>query len=375
MVTFATQNAIMDPPFTRLDVLVCRNLLIYLGPDLQKRLLPLFHYSLNPGGILFLGSAETAGGQTGLFAPLAGKFRLYRRGASQIPLDTIPFPAVPASDGRVLQQPAAASKPVPDIQALADQVLLQRFAPAAVVVNGEGDILFVSGRTGKYLEPAAGKANWNIFAMAREGLRGELPEAFRRAVHGGGLCRLSGVRLGPGETAARVDVTIQALSEPEALRGTVLIAFSDVAAAPPEEHLECRAHRRRVPDPGGRCGPARGARGPRGAAGPPAGDAGDARADADLPGGAEVRQRGAPVDQRGAPVDQRGADDLQGGDAVAERGASDRQLGADRPDGRADPGERRPEQPPQRDRHRHRLPRRRGCASAGSRPARTGSSS
>ncbi len=198
MVTFATQNAIMDPPFTKLDILVCRNLLIYLGPDLQKRLLPLFYYSLNPGGILFLGSAETAGAQPGLFAPLAGKSRLYRRGASRLSLDTVPFPAVPATEGRAMQQPAAASKPVPDLQSLADQVLLQRFSPAAVLVNGEGDILFVSGRTGKYLEPAAGKANWNIFAMAREGLRGELPEAFRRAVHGGGTSRLPGVRLGTG---------------------------------------------------------------------------------------------------------------------------------------------------------------------------------
>ncbi len=234
MVTFATQNAIMDPPFTRLDILVCRNLLIYLGPDLQKRLLPLFHYSLNPGGILFLGSAETAGGQPGLFAPLAGTFRIYRRGASQVPFDTVPFPAVPAAGGSTLQRPAAASKTVPDLQALADQVLLQRFSPAAVLVNGEGDILFVSGRTGKYLEPAAGKANWNIFAMAREGLRTDLPEAFRRAAHGGGEGRLHGVRLGPGKTAARVDVTIHSLSEPEALRGTVLIVFSDVHAAPEE---------------------------------------------------------------------------------------------------------------------------------------------
>ncbi len=233
MVTFATQNAIMDPPFTKLDVLVCRNLLIYLGPDLQKRLLPLFYYSLNPGGVLFLGSAETAGSQPGLFAPLAGKSRIYRRGASRLSLDTVPFPAVPATEGRTMQQPAAPSKPVPDLQSLADQVLLQRFAPAAVLVNGEGDILFVSGRTGKYLEPAAGKANWNIFAMAREGLRGELPEAFRRAVQGGGTSRLPGVRLGPG-APAQVDVTIQALSEPEALRGTVIIVFSDVHTAPDE---------------------------------------------------------------------------------------------------------------------------------------------
>jgi len=82
MVTFATQNVIMDPPFTKLDLLICRNLLIYLVPELQKKLLPLFHYSLNPGGVLFLGSAETVGNFGELFAPLHAKSRLYRRGAA-----------------------------------------------------------------------------------------------------------------------------------------------------------------------------------------------------------------------------------------------------------------------------------------------------
>ena len=79
MVIFAPQNLIMDPPFTKLDILSCRNLLIYLTPEVQKKLIPLFHYSLNPGGILFLGSAETIGGSTDLFAPLSGKSRLFRR--------------------------------------------------------------------------------------------------------------------------------------------------------------------------------------------------------------------------------------------------------------------------------------------------------
>lgn len=232
MVTFATQNAIMDPPFTKLDVLVCRNLLIYLGPELQKRLLPLFHYSLNPGGTLFLGSAETAGGEPDLFTPLPGKSRLYRRGSTSVPMEAIPFPAVSPAGNPPALLPAPAQKAVPDIQALADHVLLQRFAPAAVLVNKAGDILFVSGRTGKYLEPAAGKANWNVFAMAREGLRLELPEAFRKAVREGGVGHLHGLRMGGAEDGLLVDVTVQALAEPEALHGTVMIVFSDLARPP-----------------------------------------------------------------------------------------------------------------------------------------------
>lgn len=229
MVTLATQNVLRDPPFTKLDILLCRNLLIYLGPELQKRLLPLFHYSLNPGGILFLGAAETAGGQPGLFTPLPGKTRLYRRREALVPLAAMPFPASRPGDRKGAPPAMAVPRPVPDLQALADQVLLQRFAPAAVLVNGEGDILFVSGRTGKYLEPAAGKANWNVFAMACEGLRQELPAAFRQAVRDGGLTHRRGVRLGTGDEAPRADVTIQALADPAPLHGTVMIVFSDVA--------------------------------------------------------------------------------------------------------------------------------------------------
>ncbi len=248
MVTFATQNVLMDPPFTKLDLLICRNLLIYLGPELQKKLLPLFHYSLNPGGILFLGAAETASGQPGLFTPVPGKTRLYRRGAALVPLATMPFPASRPGDRKGVPVPMTAPKPVPDLQSLADQVLLQRFSPAAVLVNGDGDILFISGRTGKYLEPAAGKANWNVFAMAREGLRQELPAIFQKAVRDGGASSRRGVRLGSGTDAPLVDVTVQALTEPEALRGTVMIVFSDVAPLPgPAEPLRKRAGAPRTP--------------------------------------------------------------------------------------------------------------------------------
>ena len=196
MVTFATQNVIMDPPFTKLDILICRNLLIYLTPELQKKLLPLFHYSLNPGGVLFLGSAETVSTFTDLFAPLNIKSRLFRRRESVLPAEPLAFPAsfVPALPG--VPKELTMLKPAANLQSLADQLLLQHFSPPAVLVNDKGDILYISGRTGKYLEPAAGKANWNIFAMAREGLRFDLGSAFQKAIRQKEAITVKGLKVG-----------------------------------------------------------------------------------------------------------------------------------------------------------------------------------
>jgi two-component system CheB/CheR fusion protein len=229
MVTFATQNLIMDPPFTRLDILICRNLLIYLTPELQKRLLPLFHYSLNPGGVLFLGSSETVGTFTSLFAPLNIKSRLFRRRESVLPAEPLAFPVsfVPALPG--VPKELTMLKPAANLQTLADQLLLQHFSPPAVLTNDKGDILYISGRTGKYLEPAAGKANWNIFAMAREGLRFDMGSAFQKALRQKEAITVKGLKVGEGGGTQTVDVTVQAIEEPEALRGMVMIVFTDVA--------------------------------------------------------------------------------------------------------------------------------------------------
>ncbi|MBT1074721.1 chemotaxis protein CheB [Geobacter grbiciae] len=240
MVTFATQNIIMDPPFTKLDILICRNLLIYLTPELQKKLLPLFHYSLNPGGILFLGSAETVSTFTDLFAPLNTKSRLFRRRESVLSAEPVAFPSsfVPALPG--VPKELTMMKPAANLQTLADQLLLQHFSPPAVLVNDKGDILYISGRTGKYLEPAAGKANWNIFAMAREGLRFDLGSAFQKAVRHKEAITLKGLKVGENGATQTVDVTVQAIEEPEALRGMVMIVFTDVAT-PPEKKASGRS--------------------------------------------------------------------------------------------------------------------------------------
>jgi two-component system CheB/CheR fusion protein len=239
MVIFAPQNAIMDPPFTKLDIVSCRNLLIYLTPDLQKKLLPLFHYSLNPGGLLFLGSAETIGGFVDLFVPMDGKTRLYRRIDSELRAEQVEFPSsfVPTRPGA-----PKALKPAANLQSLADRLLLQTYSPAAVLVNKQGDILYISGRTGKYLEPAAGKANWNLFAMAREGLNYELTGAFRKALRQKDAVTLKNVKVTTNGGAQAVDITVQAIAEPEALRGLVMIVFSDVTT-PPETKQPGKAGR------------------------------------------------------------------------------------------------------------------------------------
>jgi len=232
MVTFAVQNVIMDPPFTRLDILICRNLLIYLTLELQKKLLPLFHYSLRPGGVLFLGSAESVSGFSHLFDTLHLKSRLFRRSASVMEGEPIAFPPsfVPALQG-FAKEPTM-SKPEPNLQSLADQLLLQQFSPAAVLTNDKGDIVYISGRTGRYLEPAAGKANWNIFAMAREGIRFDLGNAFHKALRQPDAVIVKGLKPGGDDGGRAVDVTVQAVETPEALRGMVMIVFSDVAAHP-----------------------------------------------------------------------------------------------------------------------------------------------
>jgi chemotaxis methyl-accepting protein methylase len=230
MVIFAPQSLIMDPPFTKLDILSCRNLLIYLAPEMQKKLFPLFHYSLTPGGVLFLGNAETVGTFTDLFTPLNQKLRLFRRTTTALRSEPIEFPSSFAPPLPAGAEPLGMAKPNASLQSLADQIVLERYAAPTVLVNDKGNILYVSGRTGKYLEPAAGKANWNIFAMAREGLRYDLSNAFHKALEQDAPVVIRGLQLGANGTKQHVDISVQRLAEPEALRGLVMIAFTDVPA-------------------------------------------------------------------------------------------------------------------------------------------------
>lgn len=231
MVVFATQNIITDPPFTKLDILTCRNLLIYFSAQIQKRLIPLFHYALNREGLLVLGSAETVGNFGHLFAPTKQKVRIFRRLDQQQSITDLEFPRlVPSMPS--LSADAVAPDALESLGQLTDQFIQQNFAPAAVLVNAEGDILYVSGRTGKYLEVAAGKVNINIHVLAREGLREALTGLIRKALKIPAPIVINGLRVGTNGGTQVIDLIVQAMDKPESLRGRVLIVFRDVPAPP-----------------------------------------------------------------------------------------------------------------------------------------------
>ena len=225
MVVFAPQNIIADPSFTKLDILTCRNLLIYFGTQLQKKLFPLFYYALNRNGLLLLGNAESVGNFSHLFTPVNNKARLFRRVDQAQSLPELEFPS------RVMNSTtteAPFSERPENLGQLTDQLIQQTWAPAAVLVNGEGDIVYISGRTGKYLEPAAGKTNMNIHAMARAGLREALTGVIRKALKDPQPVLLNGLKVGTNGGTQIVNVVVQAIDKPEALRGRVIIVFKDV---------------------------------------------------------------------------------------------------------------------------------------------------
>ncbi len=226
MVIFAPQNIAMDPPFTKLDILCCRNLLIYLNQELQNKLIPLFYYTLNNNGVLLLGNAETISGFNHLFSVIDNKSRLYRQIPHTLPIG-VDFPTK-YSQVLPLNQTGDVKLPgVGNFQTLAEQLLLQRYTPAAVIVNNVGDILFISGRTGKYLEPAAGKANWNIHAMAREGLRFELSAALKQAQHQTEAVKINGIKIESHGDSQLANLTVELISKPEALSGMLIVIFTD----------------------------------------------------------------------------------------------------------------------------------------------------
>jgi two-component system CheB/CheR fusion protein len=245
MVVFAQHNIIMHPPFTRIDFLSCRNLLIYLDTALQRKLLGMFYYSINPEGIMLLGSSETLGTQNHLFIPLDSKLKIYTRSMTTMLPELFDFPSSFSRTRPVSSEKLMTAGSGMNIQALADQMLLKYFSPAGVLVNQNGDIIYISGRTGKYLEPAVGKANLNIFAMLREGLREEFPAAFRRAVMKKESVVLHNVKVGTNGDKQSLNVNIQWIDNPEPLYGTLMIIFTDV----PEiaiEHLIVKTGKKAV---------------------------------------------------------------------------------------------------------------------------------
>ena len=238
LVVFAPQNLLADPPFTKVDILCCRNLFIYINAQAQQTLLSQMHYALNPGGLLILGTAEGIGGSDPLFSPLDTRWKVYqRREVVERPPVTVPA-SIPVHRREHVARPKEQGEPDVDLVYTAQRALLNRYGPPAVVVNAEGDIIYVNGRTGTYLEPSSGKVNNNIFAMAREGLREALGTALHKAARSSAVTQ-SGVKVrSNGGGCATITLTVRPLAEAAEGRGWFLVVFEEVANDPSEPALE-----------------------------------------------------------------------------------------------------------------------------------------
>lgn len=224
MVVFAEHDVTDDPPFTKLDLVSCRNLLIYFAPELQAMVLARFHYALRQHGMLVLGSAETTTVADTLYVPFAGERHVFRRSeaavvasAAELPRSTKPRPG------------AHRTRQVPSIGSLVNDVIVRDHSPAAVLTNREGDIVHVTSRTGDFLEPAIGTASLNVFSMARDDLGEPLLEAFQAALIDDEARVARGVpiatRLDGSQRVA--DVLVRPLHEPAQLDGLVLVVFEE----------------------------------------------------------------------------------------------------------------------------------------------------
>ncbi len=228
MVIFSTQNVIKDPPFSKLDMVSCRNLLIYIGHELQKKLMRLFYFSLNPDGILFLGNSETIGELNDLFTALDRKWKIYRRKSGvSMPLmaeitSIAPFEVTQLKKTYDLKHKRF------DIGELTEKILLESYVPSSVIINEKGDILYIHGKTGKYLEPSPGKASLNIMEMARDGLKFELNAGIRRVIAQKKEIVLKDLNVKTNGTFQTVNLVVKPIVRPETMQGLMMVIFEEV---------------------------------------------------------------------------------------------------------------------------------------------------
>ncbi|PZU96656.1 MAG: histidine kinase, partial [Leptolyngbya sp.] len=242
---FACQNLITDPPFSRLDLISCRNVLIYFGAALQSKVLPMFHYGLKPDGFLLLGSSETAGVFGHLFSLVDSRYKLYAKQLSSRPLnfDFDPTTYTPSAPSPRPEPPRDRPSEI-DLYALADQTVLNRYGPAGVLVNDRLEILQFRGPTGAYLEPAPGRASLNLLTMAKEGLRLDLRTAFYQAKQADQAVQQRSLLIEAGDRPCPVQIEVLPLRPQPADKAYYLVLFSDVvpdgpaAAVVPAADLE-----------------------------------------------------------------------------------------------------------------------------------------
>ena len=232
MIVFALQNVIKDPPFTKLQMICCRNLLIYFDAQLQKKILPVFHYSLRPGGILFLGSSETIGNHAGMFSLVDRKWRIFSakgaKGVSPVPFEPRTAAAPPVRVDRPEAAPAMKKGEGVGIGAFGEKFILDHYAPPFVIINDKRDILYFSGKTGRYLESASGKASLNIIEMARDELKLELKTVLREAVSRGKDKTSDGLQVKTNDGIRTVHLEIRHIAQHDSVQGLLMVVFREL---------------------------------------------------------------------------------------------------------------------------------------------------
>lgn len=228
MLVFATQSLIKDPPFSRLDLLSCRNVLIYMDAVLQKKLLPVFHYTLNQGGYLFLGSSESIGEFTDLFSSKNAKWKIYKCKGSGIHKGTA-LTAMPVDD-TVKANPKEMGRKeyrASNVFELAEREILSKYAPPFVLVNERHDVLYVYGKIHKYLLTPVGVPNFNILKMAHEDLRYKLSTALHNAGKKKTAIVTRGLRVRDNGNFLTVDMTVKPLNSGADIQGLLMVIFEE----------------------------------------------------------------------------------------------------------------------------------------------------
>lgn len=229
---FARQNLISDPPFSRMDLISCRNVLIYLGTQLQKKLLPIFHYGLVSGGFLLLGSSETIGDCSELFTLFDKKHKLYTKKELshrlRIDLTASNYPLT------VINSAPMVTETLNDIEMEkeADRIVLNQYAPVGVVINSVSEILQFRGQTSAYLEPAPGKASFNLLKMAKEGLRLALRTAIQQAKQQHLAVERTGLQITEGESIRLVSINVIPFQAGAVSKDHFLVLFQDEPPRP-----------------------------------------------------------------------------------------------------------------------------------------------
>jgi len=227
------QDINSDAPLSRLDLISCRNLLIYLEPDLQQKVLSVFHFSLNERGILFLGCSESIGRHTDLFETVNKKWRIYRRvGPSRH--DLVQVPIIADAHQRIrIPKIETGTRRRPGVADVMHKLLLAQYAPAAALVNRNLEVLNLSGRTSDYLELPPGEITKNLMSLVRKGLRSRIRIACQQVLDKGESPTSILARVFREGSTSMCDITVTLLHEPREMEGLLLVVFQDCADSPP----------------------------------------------------------------------------------------------------------------------------------------------